>query len=138
MALTFLQVKRETNFFIQNVEKNQRLKKIREKKRKKGESSGETESETEKSFVFKQRDPEEKIVSRKRKLTERESKDPSGKKVKKSHGERTGDSKPPSINRAADNKTFLMNIFSGGVTPKTKNPTRTEDTVSLHKTLLIF
>ncbi len=122
-------MKRETNFFIQNVEKNQRLKKIKEKKRKKGENDGETESE--RSFVFKQRDPEEKIISRKRKLTDSDSKDPSGKKVKQSRGERTDDSKkPPGINRAADNKTFLMNIFSGGVTPKGKISTRTGETVS--------
>ncbi len=99
--LTFiLQAKKETNFFIQNVERYQKLK----KKADKGE-----ETEARKTFVFKQRETEEQILARKRKLDS----DHDENQRKKLKGKELA-TKSDTPKRAADNKSFLMNLFSGG------------------------
>ena len=116
-----LQAKRETNFFIQNVERHQELKKIemkRQKKRKKevsGESADATvkEKDSGKSFMFKQKDTDEEIVSRKRKTKDE------GIQVKKQKlTTEVKDSSSTVGKKAAENKKFLMNLFSGGVTSR--------------------
>ena len=114
------QAKRETNFFIQNVERHKELQKIemkRQKKRKKegsGDSTDATvkEKDSGKGFMFKQKDTDEEIVSRKRK-----SKD-EGFQVKKQKVTEVKDSSSTVGKKAADNKKFLMNLFSGGVTSR--------------------
>ena len=106
-----LQAKKETNFFIENVERYQKLKKaeVKKQKQKKTAAEGSTdadirEKDSDISFIFKQKDTEEEILSRKRKIEDKGK----GKDT-------TGASNDNVLKRAAENKKFLMNLFSGGV-----------------------
>ena len=88
---------------------------MKKKKRKKeaGEDSGSTEvGHTDKGFKYRQRDTEKEILSRKRKL-----KDDEGSKGKKRAKDAPGKSDGSNVvKRASENKKFLINLFSGGVT----------------------
>lgn len=126
-----MQAKRETNFFIQNVEKYQTQQKIEAKRKKKRASSAESSatqseehpSQTEtsagkKSFMFKQRDTEDEILARKRKSVDS---DAGGRDAKKRKGDPS-----EGVKRAADNKQFLRHMFTGGVKPGEK-PSQDDD-----------
>ncbi len=111
MRAEISQVKKESNFYIQNVEKNERLKKV-EKKLKKKQSAEGTSAETSESVFgrdwdYQQRQTDqEKVEKRKRKLQE----DDTGQQKK-----RKEDSKKRDISKASQNKSFLKSLFSGGV-----------------------
>ena len=110
-----MQAKKETNFFIQNIERNENLKKIemkREKKRKRDATSESTdevrkEKQSGKYIMNPMRETEDATVPRKKRKKDKM------KVVEKK------DSSVASGKRAADNKKFLMNLFSGGVSSDT-------------------
>ena len=87
----------------------------RQKKRKKEVGGEESTEATEKekdsgiSFKYKQKDTDEEIVSRKRKKKDEGIK---GEKMKRTEAK---DSSSTAGKKAADNKKFLMNLFSGGI-----------------------
>lgn len=91
------QVKKESHFFVSNVEKKQRIKKY--------ESKQKTELPV-REWTFQQRDTEEEILSKKRKLEEKGHKVPGAKK---------SDSKSGDKKRLALDTKFLSTLFSGGV-----------------------
>ena len=64
------------------------------------------------SFKYKQKDTDEEIVSRKRKKKDEGIK---GEKMKRTEAK---DSSSTAGKKAADNKKFLMNLFSGGVSSR--------------------
>ena len=98
------QAKREVNFYTQKVEQNRILRKLEKKSTAKGEEF------KQRNWGFKQHDTEEEIVARKRKLKESESM-ASLKRQRGSGKQEKGDI----AKRAADNKSFLRTLFSGGV-----------------------
>ena len=94
------QVKKESHFFIQNVEKKQRLKKY--------ESKHKTEVSV-REWTFAQKDTEDVILSRKkRKAESAETGSSSEKKAKGAAG-------PLGKSKACLNQNFLKSLFSGGV-----------------------
>ncbi|XP_064596724.1 activator of basal transcription 1-like [Liolophura sinensis] len=115
------QVKRETNFHIQNMEKSQRLKKKALKEQKRtviNDKTGEVKSMVEKPgestlrkpYEIKQRQTEEEILSRKRKKEESVHSEPY--EVKSAKKPLT---KKP-VRKQPNKKSFLKHIFSGGLT----------------------
>lgn len=111
------QVKRETNFHIQNMEKSQRLKKKSLKAQKGTVKNEQTvavkssvekpeESTLRKPFEIRQRQTEEEILSQKRKAQESEHSE-----VKSS--KKTLARKP--VQKKTNKKSFLKHIFSGGL-----------------------
>ena len=92
------QVKKQSNFFIQNVEKSARMKK---KKKKKDDLPEEV---TKREWTFKQRDTEDDILSKKRK-SDSQDLDISRKKHKKA-------TQVPQ--KAGLSTSFLQSLFSGG------------------------
>ena len=97
------QAKREVSFYTQKVEQNKILRKLEKKSKAKGEEF------KQRNWGFKQHDTEQEIVARKRKL-ESESAG-SVKKGRVGGKVESGDV----AKRAADNKSFLRTLFSGGV-----------------------
>jgi len=97
------QAKREVNFYTQKVEQNRILRKLEKKSKAKGEVF------KQRNWGFKQLDTEEEIVAKKRKQNESES--VVGEKRQRISEKRKGNG----VKRAADNKSFLKTLFSGGV-----------------------
>ena len=89
------QVKRETNFYIQNVEKHTRLSKI-----EKSRAGDKMEASSDRTWTFKQRETEDSITSG---LHAADSKNNDKTKASE-HLKKT----------AAQDKSFLKSIFSGG------------------------
>jgi len=94
------QVKRETNFYIQNVERNERMKTL-EKKGKRVPP----EVDNDRDWTFKQKETEDEVLSKKSKLSN--TIDKAGAKQKKK------ETVKPCMNQA-----FLQSIFSGGLVNK--------------------
>ena len=118
---SIFKAKKETNFFIQNVEKHQEFQKaeIKRKKRKKDSEEDSAnadvgQKDSKKGFKYRQRDTDEEILSRKRKLKDNNG-PTKGKKSKLSKFQESTEKSDSTSKRAADNKMFLMNLFSGGV-----------------------
>lgn len=109
------QVKKETNFYIQNVEKRKILDKVEKREKAKG---GELKR---RKWEFTQKDTEEEIL---RKKTHLDSKDDEKTPSKQSAPERTKTAKKAKrkqdkasleAKKAASDKNFLKNLFSGGL-----------------------
>ncbi len=111
------QAKKETGFYLQNVERSKLLEKAAKKRKRKAndDDDGDTEDavdkKTTREWTFKQRRTEEEILSRKART---DSKDKSNRKQR---GHKQGQMKKDLLagRNAASNKSFLRNIFSGGL-----------------------
>lgn len=103
------------------MERHERIKEAEKRaKKRKNHTPQETEMKdrdiaSEKKIVFRQRETEEEILSRKRPRTDTDT-EHAGKKKKQSQEKSvTKESAKGGVSRAADNKKFLMSLFSGGV-----------------------
>ncbi|CAC5388618.1 ESF2 [Mytilus coruscus] len=104
MRTEIAQVKREANFYIQNAEKSQTIKHIKERKLKRGEKFD--EHSNDRSIEVSQRSTEEEIMNkRKRKLSARIS----DKTMKKPKGTETELVNKKSL---AAQKSFINKLFS--------------------------
>ena len=92
------QVKKESNFYIQNVERNERLKQLEKKGKLKPE-----DREGDRDWTFHQKETEDEVVNKKRKAP--------SEKTGSAKRKKQDDSK-----KASMSKSFLQSIFSGGVT----------------------
>ena len=111
------QAKKETNFYIENVERK-KVQARKEKKKKKDSHLVEKETEkdgpSERLWTFKQTEPEmddDRGTAKKRKVPLGQN-SRNKKKLKKSDSTNI---KTDLTRRACDNKSFLKNIFSGGL-----------------------
>ena len=109
MRTEITQVKREANFYIQNAERNQTMKRIKERKIKRGELVEEiAEGTKDKSIEFSQRLTEEDIFNkRKRKMV-------NGKKDKKSKKQKVSETEMVNKKSLAARTSFINKLFSRG------------------------
>ena len=108
MRTEITQVKREANFYIQNAERNQTMKRIKERKMKRGELVEEIEETKDKSIEFSQRLTEEEIFSkRKRKMVD-------GKRDKKSKKQKVSETEMVNKKSLAARTSFINKLFSRG------------------------
>lgn len=118
MRAEISQAKREANFYMQNAEKNERLKKREKKQKKKTDSSDSVQmdrsadtnvgNEQDKIYSVRLKEPEDEII-RKRKQKDSEN---SGKGRKKMKAGANSDSVSGDSQKK---KAFLTKIFAAGV-----------------------
>ncbi|XP_013402130.1 activator of basal transcription 1 [Lingula anatina] len=103
MRTEIAQVKKEANFYVQNVEKGDKFKRLEKAQKMKGQV---------RKWEFTQKDTEDEILSKKSKLetSEGQLKGPVALRQKKKERKLKGDPKK----KAGLNKSFLASIFSGG------------------------
>lgn len=111
MRAEISQAKREANFYIQNAETSERLKKKEKRKRKQPldteTSTAQDNSDSEKVYSVRLKDTEEEIVNKKRKLSDHESN-------KKKMSKKDVDKRTTELNNVKK-KAFLSKIFAGGI-----------------------
>lgn len=97
MRTEITQVKKQTEFYKQNVERREKLDRLEKKKKLKGEIH---------KWEFKQKDTEDEILAKKERKFGNQKQ---GVKRKASHAENIETKKKPKLN-----KSFLKTLFSGG------------------------
>ena len=90
----------------------------RKKRKKDSEDSASADvgqKDSKKGYKYRQRDTDEEILSRKRKLKDNNGPTKGKKSDLSKAQESTSEKSDSTFKRAADNKKFLVNLFSGGV-----------------------